>query len=110
MPVPARAGKNVSRERPKVLFVMADQLAASARGAYGNSVVQAPTIDRLAEDGVVFENAYCNVPLCAPSRASLLAGRLAARVGVFDNGAELAASVPTIRTSSSTSATIPTSS
>ncbi len=75
---------------------MADQLAASALGAYGNTVVQAPTLDRLAEDGVVFENAYCNVPLCAPSRASLLAGRLASRVGVFDNGAELAASVPTI--------------
>jgi choline-sulfatase len=86
----------MSRERPNILFVMADQLAASALGAYGNSVVQAPTIDRLAEDGVVFENAYCNVPLCAPSRASLLAGRLASRVGVFDSGAELAASVPTI--------------
>jgi choline-sulfatase len=86
----------VSPERPNILFVMADQLAASALGAYGNSVVQSPTIDRLAEDGVVFESAYCNVPLCAPSRASLLTGRLVSRVGVFDNAAELASSVPTI--------------
>ena len=54
-----------------------------------------PHLDRLAEDGIVFENAYCNFPLCAPSRFSMLSGRLPSRIGAFDNAAELPASVPT---------------
>jgi choline-sulfatase len=58
--------------------------------------VQAPSITALARSGVVFDNAYCPSPLCAPSRAALLTGRLPSRTGVFDNGAELRASLPTI--------------
>jgi choline-sulfatase len=64
--------------------------------AYGNAVARTPHLDRLAEEGVVFTGAYCNSPLCAPSRASFLTGRLPSRIGVYDNGAELAASVPTL--------------
>ena len=55
-----------------------------------------PTWTRLAAQGVVFENAYCNFPLCAPSRASLMSGQLASRIGVYDNAAEFPASVPTL--------------
>jgi choline-sulfatase len=75
---------------------MADQLAARSLPAYGNTVAKTPNLDALAEEGVVFESAYCNSPLCAPSRASLLAGRLPSRIGAYDNGAELAASIPTL--------------
>src|SRR5437762_10188013 len=75
---------------------MADQLAARALPAYGNAIAKTPHLDALAEDGVVFENAYCNTPLCAPSRASLLTGRLPSAIGVYDNGAELSASIPTL--------------
>src|SRR5438105_9320765 len=75
---------------------MADQLAARALSAYGNAIAKTPHLDALAEDGVVFENAYCNTPLCAPSRASLLTGRLPSGIGVYDNGAELSASIPTL--------------
>ncbi len=75
---------------------MADQLAAAALPAYGNGVARTPSLDGLAGDGVVFESAYCNSPLCAPSRASLLSGRLPSRIGAYDNGAELTASVPTL--------------
>ncbi len=82
--------------RPNILFVMADQLTAGALPAYGNGVVKAPNLEGLAEEGVVFESAYCNSPLCAPSRASMLSGRLPSGNGVFDNGAELGASVPTL--------------
>ena len=82
--------------RANILFVMADQLAARALPAYGNSVARTPNLDALAAEGVLFESAYCNSPLCAPSRASLLAGRLPSRIGAYDNGAELAASVPTL--------------
>ena len=78
------------------LFVIADQLAARSLPTYGNRVVKAPNLDRLADGGVVFESAYCSSPLCAPSRASFMTGGLPSRIGVYDNGAELAASVPTI--------------
>ncbi len=82
--------------RPNILFVMADQLAPSALRAYGNRVTQTPNLDALAADGVVFDSAYCNSPLCAPSRASLLTGLLPSRLGAYDNGAEFAASFPTL--------------
>jgi choline-sulfatase len=75
---------------------MVDQLAASALPAYGHPLVQAPAIDRLAEGGVLFESAYCNFPICAPSRFSLLTGRLASRIGAYDNAAEFPAATPTI--------------
>jgi choline-sulfatase len=75
---------------------MVDQLAAQWLPAYGNSVVHAPALSGLAEEGVVFDAAYCPSPLCAPSRAAMLCGRYASAVGVFDNAAELRASVPTL--------------
>ena len=81
--------------RPNVLFVMADQLSAFATSPYGNRDVLTPNLQRLAERGVVFERAYCNAPLCAPSRASMMAGRFAGRIPVNDNSEELPASVPT---------------
>ena len=83
-------------KRPNILFIMADQLAASALPAYGHPVVAAPHISGLAEGGVLFDSAYCNFPICAPSRFSLLTGRLASRIGAFDNAAEFAAATPTL--------------
>ena len=82
--------------RPNVLLLMADQLAAQWLPAYGHDVVRAPHLDRLASEAVVFESAYCASPLCAPSRAALLTGRLPSRTGVYDNATELPASVPTV--------------
>ncbi len=73
--------------RPNILLVMADQLTPSVLRAYGNAVAQTPHLDALAEEGVVFESAYCNSPLCAPSRASLLSGLLPSRLGAYDFGA-----------------------
>ena len=75
---------------------MADQLGAGWLPAYGHPTVQAPHLDRLATEGVVFDAAYCPSPLCAPSRAALMTGRLPSAVGVYDNGAELPASEPTV--------------
>jgi choline-sulfatase len=75
---------------------MVDQLGAGWLPPYGHPAVQAPTITALARSGVVFESAYCPSPLCAPSRAGLLTGRLPSRTGVFDNAAELRASIPTV--------------
>ena len=86
----------MSPARPNVLFVMADQLSARTLPAYGNAVVDAPNLAALARAGVVFESAYCNSPLCAPSRASLLTGQLVSALGAYDNGADWPASVPTV--------------
>jgi len=80
---------------PNVLLLMVDQLAAEWLPAYGHAIVDAPAIDGLARSGVVFESAYCASPLCAPSRAALLTGRLPSEIGVYDNAAELRASEPT---------------
>jgi choline-sulfatase len=80
---------------PSFMVVMVDQLAAQWLPVYGHSVVRAPALARLASAGTVYESAYCAYPLCAPSRAAMLTGRLASSVGVYDNAAELPATVPT---------------
>ena len=82
--------------RPNILLIMADQLAAGWLPAYGHTVVHAPNVTALAAAGTTFESAYCASPLCAPSRASMLTGLLPSRTGVYDNAAELPASVPTL--------------
>jgi choline-sulfatase len=81
---------------PCFLVLMADQLAASWLPAYGHPVVQTPHLDGLASGATVFDRAYCAYPLCAPSRAAMLTGRLASSLGVYDNAAELPATVPTV--------------
>jgi choline-sulfatase len=85
----------VSPDRPNILFIMADQMAASALPPYGHRVVQAPHLGALAEHGVVFDSAYCASPLCAPSRYTLMAGQLPAAIGAYDNAADFPADTPT---------------
>ncbi len=60
-------------EKPNVLFIAVDDLRPEL-GCYGIDQIQSPNIDRLASQGTVFANAYCNVPVCGASRASLLMG------------------------------------
>jgi choline-sulfatase len=82
-------------DRPHILLLMVDQLAAPFLRGYGHTVTKTPTIDRLVESGVVFENAYSASPLCAPARASFMSGLLPRRTRAYDNSAEFAASIPT---------------
>jgi choline-sulfatase len=82
--------------RPNVLLLMADQLAASALPVYAARAARAPAIARLGAEGVVFEAAYAASPLCAPSRASLMTGRLPSRTGAYDNAADFPPSMPTV--------------
>lgn len=84
------------RDRPNILLILADQLTAFALAAYGNRACKTPNINALVAEGAVFENAYCNYPLCAPARCALMSGRLPSRVGAYDNAAEFPASTPTI--------------
>jgi choline-sulfatase len=85
----------MAANRPNLLILMADQMNPAFLPAYGHKVVKTPNIDALAETGVVFDAAYCNSPLCAPSRYVFLSGQLPSRTQGFDNAAELAADVPT---------------
>lgn len=82
--------------RPNIVLFMADQLSALALSAYGNNTVIAPNIARLSERGVTFLNAYCNSPICGPSRSSMLTGMMPTTIGVYDNAAEWPASTPTL--------------
>lgn len=82
-------------ERPNILFIMADQLSGKALPFYGHQVVKTPALTRLAQEGVVFENAYCNSPLCAPSRFSMMSGLLPSKVAAYDNASEFSATIPT---------------
>jgi choline-sulfatase len=82
--------------RPNILFIMADQMAAPILPLHdAASPVQMPNLMKLAERAVVFDSAYCNSPLCAPSRFSLVSGRLPSQIGAFDNAADFPADVPT---------------
>ena len=81
--------------KPNILFIMADQMSAKAMPMYGHKNVKTPALSRLADEGVVFENAYCNSPLCGPSRLSMMSGRLPAKVGAYDNAVEFSAATPT---------------
>jgi choline-sulfatase len=81
--------------RPNVLVIMYDQLTTGALGCYGNSVVRSTTIDRLAAEGVVFDAAYSNSPLCTPARYCMMTGQLPSATRGYDNAAYLASTIPT---------------
>lgn len=72
--LPAVSQKKIVRpDKPNVLFIAVDDLRPEL-GCYGEAQIKSPNIDRLANSGILFANAYCNYPVCGPSRASLLSG------------------------------------
>lgn len=71
--------------RPNILFFLSDQHSPLVSGFAGDKMACTPNLDRLREEGVNFANAYCQNPVCAPSRASLLCGRYSKDLGIYDN-------------------------
>lgn len=71
-------------DQPNVIFVLTDDQGPWAAGCYGNHEIHTPNIDRLANTGVRFENFFCSSPVCSPSRASFLTGKIPSQHGVHD--------------------------
>ena len=74
---------------------MYDQLTPGLLGCYGNAAAKSPHIDRLAAEGVVFDAAYTNSPLCTPARYCMMTGQLPSATRGYDNAAYLASTIPT---------------
>ncbi|HEY3686794.1 MAG TPA: sulfatase-like hydrolase/transferase [Streptosporangiaceae bacterium] len=78
--------------RPNILWICTDQQRRDTLGCYGNTFTTTPNIDGLAADGVVFDHAYAQSPVCTPSRASFLTGRYPRTTGCRQNGQSISAS------------------
>ncbi|MBB3205760.1 putative sulfatase [Rhodopirellula rubra] len=77
------ANEGLKREQPNVLFIAVDDLA-SALGCYGDPTARTPNIDRLASMGTCFQHAYNQLPLCNPTRASVMTGLRPDTIKVYD--------------------------
>ena len=86
-----------TEEKLNVLLIIADDLNCDL-GAYGNSIVKTPNIDRLAKRGVLFENAHTQYPWCGPSRASFMTGMYTNQTKITRNNMNLRNSVPDVIT------------
>lgn len=93
---PGRAQSSDSREKPNILIIMTDQHRRDYMTAAGNPIVPTPNIDRIASRGVRFTNAYCQYPVCAASRMSMLTGLYAHSTGTINNTDLLPWTTPTI--------------
>jgi hypothetical protein len=86
----------MAAKKPNILYIMADQMAAPLLSMHDpSSRIKTPNLDRLSSEGVTFDSAYCNSPLCAPSRFVMVTGQLPSKIGAFDNAADLPADIPT---------------
>ena len=75
---------NRNSTKPNILLILSDDHGVWGLGCYGNTEIRTPNMDRLAAEGVRFENFFCTSPVCSPARASLLTGRIPSQHGVHD--------------------------
>jgi arylsulfatase A-like enzyme len=73
------------KNRPNIIFIMTDDHAAHAISCYGSKINKTPNLDRLAREGMRFNNCFCTNAICAPSRAVILTGKYSHLNGVIDN-------------------------
>ena len=77
-----------------LLFIMSDEHSRRVLGCHGHPMIRTPNLDRLAASGVRFTDAYCNSPICVPSRASFQTGRYVHEIRFWDNAIAYDGSVP----------------
>ena len=70
--------------KPNIVFILADDLGWADLGCYGNTFNDTPEIDKLAESGILFKQAYAAAPVCSPYRAALLTGQYPVKTGILD--------------------------
>lgn len=85
-------------KRPNVLLLYTDQQRADALACAGNPHIHTPNLDRLAGDGMLLTHAFCNSPVCMPSRQSMLSGQYPSSLGCCCNGVEMDEATPTLHT------------
>ncbi len=76
--------KNTPKAKPNILFLAIDDLRPEL-GCYGSAIAITPNLDAIAKEGLRFNRAYCQQPICSPSRASLMTGARPETIGVFEN-------------------------
>ena len=86
----------MSSRQPNILFVYSDQHRHDVLGAAGHPLVETPVLDGLARRGVRFTNAWCQSPICQPSRASVITGRYTHELGMYANVGEFDPEWPTV--------------
>jgi choline-sulfatase len=72
-------------DRTNILFIFSDQHRADLLGCAGDEMIRTPNLDALASEGAIFDQAYCQNPLCVPSRASLITGQYCRTTGIYQN-------------------------
>lgn len=82
-------------EKYNIVMIMADQLTPYMMSCYGNEEVICPNLDRLAQSGICYENAYTSNPLCTPARASLMTGKYTSALHCYDNASTFSCEEPT---------------
>jgi len=88
MPGCARAARALgsSQERPNIIYIMTDDHASHSMSCYGSKINKTPNLDRIAKEGMRFDNCFCTNSICAPCRAVVLTGKHSHINGVIDNG------------------------
>ncbi|MCP4609900.1 MAG: sulfatase [Planctomycetes bacterium] len=76
--------RQISGEKPNIIFILADDLGWAELGCYGNKFNETPNLDKLASQGMRFTEAYAAAPVCSPYRAALMTGQYPARIGITD--------------------------
>lgn len=95
---PNGASADEPATKKNVLLIISDDLTTTSLHCYGNALVQTPNVDAFAAGAVRFDHAYCQYPLCNPSRCSFMTGRRPDTTRVYDNGVNFRRHLPDVIT------------